>query len=313
MDRTVKHLSLCTGYGGIDIGLKRVGIPVRTLAYVEIEAFACQNLVSKMEKGWFDVAPIWTNLKTFPFYQFRGKVDILSGGFPCQPFSGAGLRQGVEDPRHLWPYIEEGIRELGRPPIIFFENVEGIISSKINGESVLKHVLKRMESLGYEASAGVFSASEVGASHQRKRVFLLGVNSKLSREGRNIITRFLSSSKSRTAYPTKVGREQYCFEPPRTLLGNTNDERLEGEISEAQPREESATSTPRPSTYGNVQGEVESSMGRNSYGSSDRMDISRSYTNYSNRTDELRLLGNGVLPETCSVAFSELWKDINLV
>ena len=127
------HLSLCTGYGGLDLGLKRAINSVRTIAYVEIEAFQCANLVSKMEKGWLDAAPIWTNLKTFPWKSFRGKVDILSGGFPCQPFSSAGKRAGDEDPRHLWPHIKRGI-EIVRPSIVFMENVQGIINSKLQSD-----------------------------------------------------------------------------------------------------------------------------------------------------------------------------------
>jgi DNA (cytosine-5)-methyltransferase 1 len=141
---------------------------------VEIEAFAVANLVSKMESKQLGAAPIYTDVKTFPYKRFLGCVDILSGGFPCQPFSGAGLRKSVEDPRHLYPYISKGIREC-RPRIVFLENVEGIISSKTaDGESVLKYVLSDLEGMGYRATAGVFSASEVGAPHQRKRVFILG-------------------------------------------------------------------------------------------------------------------------------------------
>ena len=104
---------------------------MRTVAYVEIEAYAVENLVNKIEANLLDVAPIWTNLKTFEWERFSNRVDILSGGFPCQPFSAAGRRQGDEDPRHLWPYIVDGIKRLQRPPVVFFENVEGIISSKL--------------------------------------------------------------------------------------------------------------------------------------------------------------------------------------
>ena len=177
MDNTqkfIRHLSLCTGYGGIDLGLRRVLPTCRTIAYVEIEAFAIQNLVNKIETEQLDAAPIHTNLKTFPFRKFRGCVDILSGGFPCQPFSNAGAKEGVGDERHLFPIISEGIKQF-RPSILFFENVEGMFSTYTKeNEVVLHHVLKDLESMGYTATAGVFSASEIGAPHQRKRVFIMG-------------------------------------------------------------------------------------------------------------------------------------------
>ena len=180
--KTITHLSLCTGYEGIGLGLRRVLPDVREIAYVEIEAFAIANLANKIEKGWLDQAPIYTNLKTFPYRKFRGRVDILSGGFPCQGFSHAGNKKGVDDPRHLFPFIAKGITEC-RPRIVFLENVEGIISSKTHeGESVLQYVLRTLEEMGYRAEAGVFSASEVGAPHQRKRVFILGIsNSEIER------------------------------------------------------------------------------------------------------------------------------------
>ena len=180
--KTITHLSLCTGYEGIGLGLRRVLPDVREIAYVEIEAFAIANLANKIEKGWLDEAPIYTNLKTFPYRKFRGRVDILSGGFPCQGFSHAGNKKGVDDPRHLFPFIAKGITEC-RPRIVFLENVEGIISSKTHeGESVLQYVLRTLEEMGYRAEAAVFSASEVGAPHQRKRVFILGIsNSEIER------------------------------------------------------------------------------------------------------------------------------------
>jgi len=171
---SIRHLSLCAGYGGIDLGLRRVLPECRTVAYVEIEAFAIQNLVNKIETEQLDPAPVYTDVKSFPFKEFRGCVDILSGGFPCQPFSQAGSQRSTEDPRHIFPYILEGIREC-RPSVVFLENVEGIISSKTkDGESVLQYVLRSLEEVGYSATAGVFSAEEIGAPHQRKRVFILG-------------------------------------------------------------------------------------------------------------------------------------------
>jgi len=178
MDYTkeLRHISLCAGYGGIDLGLKRAIPSVRTIAFSEIEAYACANLVSKMEQGLMDSAPIWTNLKTFPWQSFRGTVDILSGGYPCQPFSMAGKRLGSEDPRHLWPFIANGI-ELMRPTTCFFENVEGHISMG------LFTVVSDLEQLGYEVSWGLFSASECGAPHRRKRVFILANTNNPQRQG----------------------------------------------------------------------------------------------------------------------------------
>ena len=167
MDTTITTLEFCAGYGGIGLGLKNIfGERMRTIAYCELEGYAQANLLSKMEKGLMDVAPIWNDLKTFPYESFHGLVDIFIAGYPCQPFSSAGKRAGKEDPRHLWPWIADGIRLL-QPRMCFFENVEGHISLG------LSTVISDLEELGYKSSFGIFSASEVGAVHQRKRVFIM--------------------------------------------------------------------------------------------------------------------------------------------
>jgi site-specific DNA-cytosine methylase len=159
-------ISFCSGYGGIERGLDLAGVEHRVLAYVEIEAFAIANLVAKMESGQLVPAPIFTDLKTFPAHVFRGCVDIITGGYPCQPFSAAGKRLGTEDPRHLWPYILDHIKAI-RPVRCLFENVEGHISLG------LREVISDLEEDGYSATWGIFSAAEVGAPHQRKRVYIL--------------------------------------------------------------------------------------------------------------------------------------------
>ena len=159
-------LSLCSGYGGIERGLELAGFKHRVLAHVEIEAFCAARLVNKMEANLLPPAPIYTNLKTLPVEPFRGRVDILTGGYPCQPFSAAGKRLGEDDPRHLWPHIRKIIRAV-RPVRCFFENVEGHISLG------LREVISDLESLGYKTAWGIFSAREVGAPyHQRKRVYI---------------------------------------------------------------------------------------------------------------------------------------------
>jgi DNA (cytosine-5)-methyltransferase 1 len=168
------YLSLCSGYDGIGIALKRVIPDLRTIAHVEIEAFAICNLVTKMEAGQLDQAPVFTDLKRFPFKDLRERPPtLLSAGFPCQPFSSAGKRQATDDPRHLYPFIADGITTC-QPEYVFLENVDGIVSSKTaDGESVLLYVLRDLETRGYTCTWGTFSAAEIGAPHLRKRVFIL--------------------------------------------------------------------------------------------------------------------------------------------
>lgn len=160
-------LSLCTGMRGLERGIERV-TSIRTVAYVEIEAFICENLVQQMEQGILASAPVWTDLKTFPSEQFHGKIHGITGGYPCQPFSVAGKRGGEEDPRHLWPYIKKMVGAI-RPVWCFFENVPGHLTLGY------REVRSDLEQLGYTVEEGIFSAEEVGAPHQRKRLFILAV------------------------------------------------------------------------------------------------------------------------------------------
>ena len=160
-------ISFCSGYAGIERGLDLAGFRHRVVCYVEIEAFAIANLVAKMETGELGPAPIYTDLKTFPAHLFRDRIELITGGYPCQPFSAAGNRKGADDPRHLWPFIRRHVQTI-RPARCFFENVEGHISLG------LSTVISDLEDDSYQAAWGIFSAEEVGAPHRRKRVFILG-------------------------------------------------------------------------------------------------------------------------------------------
>ena len=157
-------LSLCSGVGGIELGFKLAEPTARTVCYVEIEAFACEILARRMEEKRLDAAPIWTNLKTFDCLPWRGKVDCVTGGYPCQPFSVAGKKLGKDDPRHLWPDIKRLIQEI-QPPICFFENVSNHL--RVGFEEVAND----LRQLGYQIKAGLFTAAEVGAPHKRERLF----------------------------------------------------------------------------------------------------------------------------------------------
>ena len=244
------HISLCAGYGGIDLGLHRVfGQKLRTIAFSEIEAFAVENLLAKMEAGLLPAAPVWTDLRTFPWADFQG-VDLLSGGFPCQPFSAAGKRNADSDPRHLFPAIIEGIRH-AKPGIVFLENVEGIVSAKLAGDDwrdpagtpVLLHVLRELERVGYKATAGIFSASEVGAPHQRKRIFILAYRKCAGLEGLDkwdtsseqteLVGADFGSSCQRSAWPSRPSEPQHAWDAGR--MADTNDQHGHGEERGGNP------------------------------------------------------------------------------
>jgi len=161
-------ISLCPGIRGIERGLERIFREVRACAYVEIEAFIVENLLAAMEAGLVAPAPIWTNLKTFNPEPFRGLIDGIIGGYPCQPFSLAGNRAGENDPRHLWPFIREHVRTI-KPGWCFFENVAGHLTL---GFDVVKRELEEMD---YFVEAGIYSAEEIGAPQRRERLFILAI------------------------------------------------------------------------------------------------------------------------------------------
>ena len=235
MDTTkaITHLSICSGYDGIGIGLKKILPTLRTICYVEREAYAICNLLQKMESEQLDAAPIYSDVKTFPYKKFFGKVSILSAGFPCQSFSSSGLRKGVNDDRHIYPFISKGIEQCN-PTSVFFENVKGIISSRTaEGQSVLQYVLSDLERLGYQATAGIFSSSEVGYPHQRQRVFVFGIkklsNTSGKRRTKICVERKQSSNDlfecvgEKRNVVARQNEDQFNWEEPRTKskLGRT--------------------------------------------------------------------------------------------
>lgn len=158
-------LSLCAGVGGIDLGLRRA-VDARTVCYVEREAFAASALVARMEAADLDHAPIWDDLATFDACAWRGVVDLVAGGYPCQPFSCAGKRRGADDERHLWPHVLRILVE-SDAPLLFCENVAGHLSVGF------ADVLADLAACGFDAEWDLFRASDVGAPHRRERLFFL--------------------------------------------------------------------------------------------------------------------------------------------
>ena len=159
-------IHLCSGYGGFELGFKLAGINARTVANVEQDTYAAATLVARMAEKTLDQAPIWDDLTTFDSPAWRGKVDCITAGFPCQPFSTAGKQLGTEDHRWLWPAIKRIILGVG-PSFVFLENVPQLVRAG------LPFVLSDLAQLGFNAEWGLYSAAEVGAPHKRERFWLL--------------------------------------------------------------------------------------------------------------------------------------------
>ena len=150
--------SLCTGYGGLDLAVEE-HFAAETVWCAEYDKFASQVVEQR-----FGV-PNFGDITKIAWHQVE-PVDIFTAGYPCQPFSHAGSRKGTNDPRHIWPHIAKGISIL-RPRYVILENVKGHLSLG------LKEVLQDLASLGYDAEWRIVRASDVGAPHQRARVYIV--------------------------------------------------------------------------------------------------------------------------------------------
>ena len=158
------HLSLFSGIGGLDLAAEMAGFD--TVGQCEWADYPTKVL----ERHWPDV-PRWRDIRTLTaesFYEKTGlrTVDVISGGFPCQPFSVAGKRNGKDDDRYLWPEMLRVVKEL-RPAWVIGENVPGIVSL------ALDTVLADLEDIGYKGQAFIIPACGVDAPHRRERVAIV--------------------------------------------------------------------------------------------------------------------------------------------
>jgi len=164
----VKIGSLCTGYGGLDMAVEAV-FNAKTVWVSEIDKFASKLI----DERW--KLPNLGDLKTIDWHSVE-RIDILTAGYPCQPFSHAGYRKGTNDERHIFPYILEAISIL-RPRYAIMENVRGHLTLGF------KEVLKGLAEVGYDAKWRVVRASDVGAPHQRARLFIIAYPSSTGLQG----------------------------------------------------------------------------------------------------------------------------------
>jgi len=191
------HASLFSGIGGFDLAAEWAGL--ENVFQVEIDPF-CQKVLTKN----FPNVQRFTDIKQFDGTPFRGTIDVLSGGFPCQPFSQAGKRQGTEDDRYLWPEMLRVIREV-QPQWVVGENVAGLITW--NNGMVFEQVCSDLEAEGYEVQPLVIPARAVNAPHKRERLWIIAADANCERlprfESNNGVPKFKKEafSKHRNYFP----------------------------------------------------------------------------------------------------------------
>ena len=194
----MKHASLFSGIGGFDLAAYWMGW--ENVFQVEIDSF-CRKVLAKN----FPNTIRHEDIKEFNGQQYRGTIDVLSGGFPCQPFSVAGKRAGKEDDRYLWEEMLRVIREV-QPTFVVGENVPGIIGM------ALDHVLADLENQGYTTETFIVPACAKNAWHRRDRVWLVAYSNSIGS---------IESGK-------ELKSEQFNKnEPERGIFTNTNDTRCE--------------------------------------------------------------------------------------
>ena len=296
--------SLCSGYGGLDMAVEAF-YNAETIWMSDVDK--ASSLV--IEQRWG--LPNLGDLKIVDCENIE-PVDILTAGYPCQPFSTAGQRKGANDPRHLWPSIKEIISRI-RPGIVILENVRGHLTLGF------KEVLKDLTEIGYDARWEIVRASDVGAPHRRERLFILAQPTNSNGFGCNVrkckkerdkgqsqsqssqCCSVIRNTNDKECYDCQNGKisEKCCsnaFRICRTLTSNSNPEQLQAN-GQAQglgwrfktPSQLSMLGTPNPLDQSKLNPKfVEYMMGLPEGWVTD-LDLSRAQM--------FKLLGNGVVPQ----------------
>lgn len=238
----MRHLDLFSGIGGFALAAQWAGF--ETVAFCEKDPF-CQKV---LKKHWPQV-PIYDDIKNLNGLIHRGRIDILTGGFPCQPFSVAGNKKGINDDRYLWPDTMRIIRNC-QPTWCVLENVPGIIP-------FLDAIFEDLEKEAYTWWAYLIPASGIGAPHKRERLwviahrdcerFNIGGNNRQERSIQDDWQRHIE--KVQSEWPQFVPKSWQAFNAQDWLIGNTNSLSSEQTDSRTQPFPEEWYSRTRHSGF----------------------------------------------------------------
>jgi len=284
----LKLLDLFSGIGGFSLGLESTGY-FETIAFVEKNKF-CQKVLAKN----FPNITIESEVRDVKGEKY--KADVVTAGFPCQPFSVAGKRKGKDDDRYLW---DETIRVIKECKCKWFigENVEGIIN--ISNGAILQQIQQDLEKEGFQVQCVVIPASGVGAWHQRKRVWIIA-NSSSQRSSLQSIRKHRelekeSKRKKETGNQSTLRTSSLCADVPNTDTRNveTRCERQRGVCSKEKGQRATNIFTTICETlsYTQSQGtwfEIESKLCGIPNGLSARLD--------KDRNNRLKALGNSIVP-----------------
>ena len=279
----MRVLDLFSGIGGFSLGLERAGM--ETVAFCEIDPF-CQKV---LKKHWPDV-PIYDDVRTL---DYDGSVDLICGGFPCQPFSVAGKQKGTEDDRHLWPAMFSLIKKC-RPRWVIGENVAGFINM------ALDDVLSDLESAGYTCQAFVIPACGVGAPHRRNRVWIVGHT---EHNGSFTKPKLQSDEKAGHHRRTKEQKKTRQSERANRPTNAKSIRSCPGGIQQKDVADTDGTRSQRRQRNCLGFEKQQSTLGARSFshrrhkGWKSEPDVGRVANGISRRVDRLRSLGNAVVPQ----------------
>ena len=237
------HGSLFSGIGGFDLAAQWMGWG--NVFHCEIAEFP-----RKVLHHYWPNAISYENIKETDFTQWRGKVDVISGGFPCQPYSLAGKRLGKEDDRHLWPEMLRCIREI-KPRWVVGENVFGIVNW--NGGLVFDEVQADLEAEGYEVQAFVLPAAGVNAPHRRDRVWFVAKNTNQDGWG----SEFGQKESNKRKFGNTCARNNEPVHSNDAEIGLTSDPSSDRRQRTREGFKIKEGLQPRPGTAGELEGGLE--------------------------------------------------------